>query len=106
MLDEGVRVTLGSDAPVAPLDPWLAISAAVGRSRDGKEPWHPEQALTVQEALAALVDGQPTVGPGSRGDLAVLDIDPLRASVGDLAAIAHGGVVLTTVGGRVVHRSV
>jgi predicted amidohydrolase YtcJ len=106
MLDEGVRVTLGSDAPVAPLDPWLAISAAVGRSRDGKEPWHPEQALTVQEALAASVDGQPTVGPGSRGDLAVLDIDPLRASVGDLAAIAHGGVVLTTVGGRVVHRSV
>ena len=27
-------------------------------------PWHGEQALTVREALAASVDGQPTVGPG------------------------------------------
>lgn len=105
MLDAGVRIVLGSDAPVAPLDPWLAIAAAVGRSRDGRRPWHPEQALTVQEALAASVDGQPTVGVGSLGDLAVLDIDPLRASVADLAAIARGGVLLTTVGGRVVHRA-
>ena len=35
----------GSDAPVAPLDPWVAIAAAVFRTRDGREPWHPEQAI-------------------------------------------------------------
>jgi predicted amidohydrolase YtcJ len=31
MLDEGVELALGSDAPVSPLDPWLAIAAAVHR---------------------------------------------------------------------------
>ena len=40
MYDDGVRVVLGSDAPVSPLDPWLAIAAAVHRSDDEREPWH------------------------------------------------------------------
>ncbi len=31
LLDTGVRLALGSDAPVAPLDPWVAIAAAVER---------------------------------------------------------------------------
>ena len=64
MLDDGVGSRSGSDAPVSPLDPWLAIAAAVHRSADDREPWHPEQALTPREALAASVDGQPTVGSG------------------------------------------
>ena len=37
MLDDGVDVVLGSDAPVSPLDPWLAIAAAVHRSGDDRE---------------------------------------------------------------------
>src|SRR6187200_51947 len=49
----GVELALGSDAPVAPLEPWVAIAAAVGRARDGREPWHPEQAIDVRAALAA-----------------------------------------------------
>ena len=49
----GVELALGSDAPVAPLDPWVAIAAAVGRTRDGREPWHPEQAIEARAALAA-----------------------------------------------------
>ena len=35
-----------------------------------------------REALAASVDGQPTVAPGSRGDLVLLDRDPLRRGRG------------------------
>ena len=77
MLDDGVELALGSDAPVSPLDPWLAIAAAVHRSADDRDPWHAEQALTPAEAFAASVDGQPTVGAGSRGDLVLLDGDPL-----------------------------
>ena len=46
MLDDGVELALGSDAPVSPLDPWLAIAAAVHRSADERDPWHGEQALT------------------------------------------------------------
>ena len=57
MLDDGVELALGSDAPVSPLDPWLAIAAAVHRTADDRDAWHPEQALTPREALAASVDG-------------------------------------------------
>jgi predicted amidohydrolase YtcJ len=106
MLDEGVTVVLGSDAPVSPLDPWLAVAAAVHRSADDRPPWHPEQALTVREALAASVDGQGSVHAGMPADLVLLDADPL-AEQDDSAAVAahlrHLPVALTLVGGTVVH---
>jgi len=104
MLDDGVTLAFGSDAPVARLDPWLAIAAAVGRSVDGTDPWHAEQAIGVREALAASVDGQPTVGVGSPGDLVLVERDPLACGPAELAAMSSGGVALTAVRGRVVHR--
>jgi predicted amidohydrolase YtcJ len=106
MLDDGVELALGSDAPVSPLDPWLAIAAAVHRSADDREPWHDEQGLTPAEALAASVDGQPTVGVGSPGDLVLLDADPLAVgtdSAGTGTALRTMSVALTAVAGRVVH---
>jgi predicted amidohydrolase YtcJ len=109
MLEDGVEVALGSDAPVSPLDPWLAIAAAVHRSADDRDPWHAEQAMTPQEALAASVDGAPTVGVGSRGDLVLLDRNPLAgfALGADTAAVGESlrtmPVALTTVAGEVVH---
>lgn len=109
MLDDGVELALGSDAPVSPLDPWLAMAAAVHRSADDRDPWHGEQALTVREALAASVDGQPMVGPGSRADLVLLDRDPLLRDLEptDTAALAAAlgamPVALTVVAGRPVH---
>ncbi len=77
MVDAGVDVALGSDAPVSPLDPWLAVAAAVHRSGDDRDPWHPEQALTAREALAASTDGWGTVAVGHPADLVLLDADPL-----------------------------
>ena len=109
MLDDGVELALGSDAPVSPLDPWLAMAAAVHRSADDRHPWHAEQALTPAEAFAASVDGRPTVGAGSPGDLVLLDEDPLRAegsTSGTAARIRSARVALTVVAGRVVHRAV
>ena len=109
MLDAGVPLALGSDAPVSPLDPWLAIATAVHRSADDRQPWHPEQSLTVAEALAASVDGQGTVAAGSRADLVLLDADPLAGPTdsGALAAyLRRMPVAVTIVGGRVVHRAV
>jgi predicted amidohydrolase YtcJ len=108
MKDDGVELALGSDAPVSPLDPWLSIAAAVHRSADGRDPWHAEQSLTPAEALAASVDGQPTVGVGSRGDLVLLDQDPLAeggTTAETAAALRALPVALTVVAGRVVHRS-
>jgi predicted amidohydrolase YtcJ len=97
LVDAGVTVSLGSDAPVSPLDPWLAIDAAVRRTDDDRPAWHGEHALTRREALAASVGGRPGVHPGSPGDLVVLDDDPLTT--------IRPGVALTVVAGRVVHRT-
>jgi len=97
LLDAGVPVTLGSDAPVSPLDPWLAIDAAVRRTGDDRPAWHVEQAMTRREALAASVDGRLTVRPGGPGDLVVLDEYPLTAG--------RPPVALTVLAGRVTHRA-
>ena len=63
LLDAGARLVLGSDAPVAPLDPWITIAAAVHRSGDAGRPWHPEQEIPLPVALAAS-DGPRRPGPG------------------------------------------
>jgi len=99
LLDHGVRVALGSDAPVAPLDPWLAIATAVHRGRPGAEPWHPEQAITAAEALAASVDGR-RIAVGQPGDVALLAFDPLASDAARLRAMRAD---LTCVAGQVVH---
>jgi predicted amidohydrolase YtcJ len=109
MLDAGVPLALGSDAPVSPLDPWLAIAAAVHRSGDDRPAWHPEQAITVAEALASSTDGQGTLAPGSRGDVVLLDADPLTTDgagddSGERAAYLRSmPVAATVVAGRPVH---
>ncbi|MBO9578767.1 MAG: amidohydrolase family protein [Microbacteriaceae bacterium] len=97
LLDAGVRVVLGSDAPVAPLDPWHAVAAAVERRRDGREPWHPEQAVSAVEALACSV--RSAVAAGERADLVLLDADPL----GDPGRLREMPVAATFLGGRATH---
>ncbi|QIS42341.1 amidohydrolase [Clavibacter capsici] len=96
----GTRLALGSDAPVAPLDPWATMSAAVGRARDGREPWHPEQAIDRAAALDASV--RTRVVPGERADLAIVDADPLADATtpDDLRAMR---VSATLLGGRFTH---
>ena len=102
----GVRLRLGSDAPVSPLDPWLAMAAAVHRSADARSAWHPEQALTAAEALAASTDGRRTLAAGAVADIALLDDDPL-APAGDAAEAARRlremRVWATVMGGRLTH---
>lgn len=107
MLAAGVRLDLGSDAPVSPLDPWLAMAAAVHRSADDRGPWTPDEAITAAEALAGSTDGWGTVAPGHLADLAVLDADPLAGPAEDTASIGRRlrgmQVALTVVDGRIVH---
>ncbi|GAB4078565.1 amidohydrolase [Nostocoides australiense] len=80
LADAGIPLVLGSDAPVAPLDPWAAMAAAVHRSGDARGPWHPEQSLTVAEALAASTDGRTTTAPGMPADLVLVDRNPHEAA--------------------------
>lgn len=106
LLDAGVRLALGSDAPVAELDPWLAMACAVRRSGDERPGWHPEQALTPREALAASVDGH-RLQVGEPGDLVLLDTDPLAPAAPEEAAFALQGmhVLATICNGTATHVS-
>ena len=69
---------MGSDAPVAPLDPWLAISAAVfGTESSDREPFQSEQCLDFETALASSTAlGRTTLQAGDAADLVLLDCDP------------------------------
>ncbi|WP_432456986.1 amidohydrolase [Cellulomonas iranensis] len=93
----GATLVLGSDAPVAPLDPWLAVDAAVWRTGDDRPSWHPEQALDAVTALAASTDGRPSgLRVGDPADLAVLDDDPLAlaATPGGVRAVRVAATLL------------
>ena len=102
LLAAGATLALGSDAPVAPLEPWTAMSAATTRARqDGRAPWHPEQALTRQQALAASTRGRGRIRVGDTADLVVLDGDPLAVADAVFAAMP---VAATLVAGRFTFR--
>ena len=109
LVDSGATLALGSDAPVSPLDPWVSIAAAVTRTRDGRDPWHHEQALTVEEALRFSY--RSTLEVSQPADIAVLDADPawlMGAFGNDMAkasdALRAMPVALTVCAGVVTHR--
>ncbi|WP_033290617.1 amidohydrolase [Amycolatopsis jejuensis] len=100
LLDAGVRLELGSDAPVAPLDPWDGIAAAVGRTDDDRPPWHPEQAIPLAAALAASAGGRKGVEVGDVADLVLTAADPSDLSPAELREMP---VSATIVAGKVAH---
>jgi len=94
LLDAGAVLELGSDAPVAPLDPWATLAAAVTRSRGGRDQWHPEQSLPLADALRASWGGVAGVEVGGPADLAILDADPHAVEPDALRTMpVHGTVV-------------
>jgi predicted amidohydrolase YtcJ len=105
LVESGAVVANGSDAPIEELDPLAGVRAGVRRTIDARDAWHPEQALTVQQAFEAttlapawLAGEERRRGkllPGYAADLVVLDRDPWE----DLDA----QVVATMVAGRWVH---
>lgn len=98
LLDAGAELALGSDAPVAPLDPWVTIAAAVGRSRDGRDAWHPEQAISIDAALSASTRTRLAVGEPA--DLVVVERDAYASSADELRFMP---VAATMLGGRFTH---
>ncbi|MEU7027439.1 amidohydrolase [Streptomyces sp. NPDC046275] len=113
--DAGATVVLGSDWPIAPFPPLGVMAGARHRrpTHDLTQPPHnPGQALTALEALRAItVNAAFAAGEeheagrlaiGHRADLTALGADPLTTPATELADVP---VVLTTVDGRVTHRS-
>lgn len=104
LADSGANLRFGSDAPVAPLDPWAAMASAVFRTRDGREPWQPHQRVGIETAIAASTSGGSTapaeIAPGALADLVIVDADPLTA---DERALRAMPVRATLLEGRVTH---
>ncbi|MCU1471332.1 MAG: amidohydrolase [Glaciihabitans sp.] len=100
LLAAGATLLFGSDAPVSRLDPWVTIAAAVMRTRGGRAPWHPEQAVDVAHAIAA--SSRTTVSVGQPADLVITDIDPLTATPTELRLMP---VAATLLAGQITHTS-
>lgn len=97
LLDAGAALAFGSDAPVAPLDPWRTLRAAVDRSLPGEQPWHPEQRIPLAAALDASTRGRSTPRVGDPADLIALD--------GPVEAFDPDSVAMTLIAGRNAHRA-
>ncbi|NEZ04164.1 amidohydrolase [Wenzhouxiangella sp. XN201] len=111
MLEHDVRLALGSDFPVEPVNPWLGIHAAVTRQRDGHPPggWRPQETLTLEQALRGFtIDAahagfaEQQVGSlevGKQADFIIVDADPFEVEPADLDDIE---VLRTVLGGETV----
>lgn len=113
--EAGGILAFGSDWPVVPFDPFIALNNAVNRQTKDGQPaggWLPGERLLVEDALEAGTAGSAyaafaehrrgRVAVGRDADLVVLDRDMLAAGP---SAIIGTGVRLTVLGGTVVHRS-
>ena len=112
-LDHGVRLALGTDWNVAPLNPMLTLYAATTRATlDGKNPngWFPEQKLTIQEAIEAYTIGSAyaefqenekgSITVGKLADMVLLSDDVLSI---DPVKIREVKVLKTWVGGKLTY---
>ena len=111
MLDAGVHVGGGTDAPVVPGDPFQSIWWMTTRGTLAGYRLGPEWAITAREALrlytrnnAVLMGAEADLGsiePGKFADLVVLSQDILAV---EPERIRETRAMMTLLGGRVVHR--
>jgi predicted amidohydrolase YtcJ len=100
LLDAGIPLAAGSDAPVGRADPWRIMAAAVQRTTASGVVVNPAEALTPEQALA-LFTGHPTrpggpprrVEPGAPADLCLLDRAWAEARR-DLAAVQVAATIV------------
>jgi predicted amidohydrolase YtcJ len=117
LLRAGAVLAFGSDCPVEDISPFLGIHAAVTRrtpdGAPGPEGWHPEQRISVWDAVRAYTVGPAyasgmddsigSLAPGKLADLVVLDRDVFDCPPME---IAQTQVAATMIGGRFVHGGV
>jgi predicted amidohydrolase YtcJ len=101
LIDAGVDVAAGSDAPFGSEDPWHAMRAAVGRPAlfAGDEAVSPARALALFLGEPASPGTQPPVAPGRPADLALLRAGPLEV----LHSLGSDLVAATFIGGELAY---
>jgi predicted amidohydrolase YtcJ len=113
LLNTGVRIPGGSDAPVESIRPLVGIYAGITRQDANGWPsggWYPEQLLTREEALRTYTldaayaafeeDLKGSLEPGKLADLVVLSKDILTIPAPE---ILDTEVLMTLLGGKVVY---
>jgi len=106
--DEGIPLAAGSDAPVTPSKPLVAISAAMTRTALEGYSLSPIEKLDLQQAFAMFTSSAArlarlragAIEPGKLADLVILAKNPMAAKPSDLM---HVPVDITLVGGRIVY---
>lgn len=102
LVKNAAKLRFGSDAPVAPLDPWDAIASATTRTDDDRPAWHPEQALSLAAAIAASTRGTSTVLPGDPADLVLVGADLAELPPSELRDLP---ILATLLDGEFTHRA-
>jgi predicted amidohydrolase YtcJ len=94
LLDSGVCLAGGSDAPITPIDPIAGIRAAMARP-DQLENVSGEQALAMFTSAAAFSLNREhvcgTIEPGKDADFTVLTSDPRTTAACQVVAVFRGG---------------
>lgn len=107
-IDAGLTVAGSSDSPVAPDNPLLGICAAVTRRAESGQELLPEEAISVQQALAMYTtsaayasfeeDSKGSIALGKLADMVILSADPLQSPPEKIKDIR---VEMTIIGGGV-----
>jgi predicted amidohydrolase YtcJ len=113
MMEAGIHMCSGTDAPIETMNPIMNIYAAAVRKDAQGIPeggWHPEQRVPVEHALKMVtIEGAYATGEehvkgsievGKYADLVILTDDPLAVEPDKIKDIR---VLLTMVGGEVVY---
>jgi len=111
MLDHHITLAFGTDYPVEGINPMRGLYAAITRKNEaGTATFHPEQKLTIQEAIYAYTQASAyaefretrkgRLEPGFLADFVVLDHDLLKATP---EQILHTRVLRTVVGNKTVY---
>ncbi len=115
LIDRGLNIVAGSDAPVEAGDPRIEFYAAITRTRlngTSGDGWYPEYAVSRADALKMFTlwparsvfqeENRGSITVGKQADLSVFDTDFMTA---EPAAILRAKTVLTVVAGRLIYRS-
>ncbi|WVW78649.1 hypothetical protein I302_100609 [Kwoniella bestiolae CBS 10118] len=105
IVDAGIPIKLGSDAPIAPMNPWEALAVCITRAGEGDEsnPFVKGEILDLETAWrASTSNGKSKLEVGDRADLCILHSNPLKQDAAGLRAMEVKGTML---GGRWTHRT-
>lgn len=113
LIEQGIPIVAGSDAPVEVGDPRIEFYASITRQRlDGSsgKGWHPELAVTREDALKMLTVWpaqsafqekiRGTIEVGKQADLSIFDTNFMTV---EPAQILKARTVMTIVDGKIVH---